>query len=77
MRERLAGLYVIIDPEVAYGRDEVEIAREAIAGGASMIQLRDKSWETGPTNLSRVQAIAGICRSTGTLFIVNDRTRSH
>ena len=44
-RERAAtlrGLYVIVDREVSRGRALNDVAREAIAGGASVIQLRDK-----------------------------------
>jgi len=46
MKDRIAslprGLYVIIDPEVAGDRLEDEIARQAIEGGARLVQLRDK-----------------------------------
>jgi thiamine-phosphate pyrophosphorylase len=71
MREHLRGLYVIIDPQVAHGRDEVEIAREALAGGAAMVQLRDKTREKG-LQLPIATAIADLCRQSGSLFIVND-----
>ncbi len=37
MREQLRGLYIIIDPAVARGRDEVEIAREALAVSAAVL----------------------------------------
>ena len=71
MRDRLRGLYVIIDPEVARGRDEAEIAREAIAGGASMIQLRDKAREKG-LQLPIAADLVAICRDAGVPFIIND-----
>ena len=71
MRERLHGLYVIIDPEVAGGRDELEIARQAIEGGARLIQLRDKRREKG-WQLPVALALARLCREAGLLFIVND-----
>ena len=41
--ERMAGLYVILDRQFLLGRDELDIARQAIEGGATVIQLRDKS----------------------------------
>ena len=51
MKDRIAsllrGLYVIIDPEVAGDRPEDEIARQAIEGGATLVQLRDKLCEKG------------------------------
>ena len=65
-------LYVITDEVVSGGRSHAEISREAIAGGADAIQLRDK--------MSGIQALltAGkeirkITQKTYTLFIVNDR----
>ena len=71
MRERLRGLYVIIDPAVARGGDEVEIAREALDGGARLLQLRDKTREKG-LQLPIAQALRSLCRERGALFIVND-----
>ena len=70
-RRHLRGLYVIIDPEVARGRDETEIARQAIEGGARLIQLRDKSREKG-LQLPIAQALQALCREGGALFFVND-----
>ncbi len=70
-RDRLTGLYVIIDPAVAEGRDEVEIAREALDGGARLLQLRDKTREKG-LQLPIAQALRTLCRERGALFIVND-----
>jgi len=71
MREKLRGLYVIIDPEVAAGRDEVKVAQQAIAGGARLIQLRDKRREKG-LQLPIARALAQLCREAGVPFIVND-----
>jgi len=65
-------LYVITDEEIAGGLSHAEIARQAIAGGADVIQLRDKTCEPG--ELLRIgRTIRKITRKTGTLFIVNDR----
>ncbi|MEE8346383.1 MAG: thiamine phosphate synthase [Dehalococcoidia bacterium] len=71
MRKKLRGLYVIIDPEVAGDRDEVQIALDALAGGARLIQLRDKSQEKG-LQLATALALQRVCREQGALFIVND-----
>lgn len=65
------GLYVIIDPAVAGGRDLLPIAREAVAGGAAMLQWRDKTREKG-LQLADVKAVAEICRGAGVPLIVND-----
>ena len=65
-------LYVITDQEVAGGLSHEEIARQAIAGGADVIQLRDKA--SGPLELLRIgRGIRKITRRTGIPFIVNDR----
>jgi thiamine-phosphate pyrophosphorylase len=65
-------LYVITDEEIAGGLSHAEIARQAIAGGADVIQLRDKTCSSG--DLLRIgRVIREITRKTGTLFIVNDR----
>ncbi len=71
MREGLRGLYVIIDPALARGRDEVEVAREALAGGARLLQLRDKAREKG-LQLPIAEALRTLCRERGAPFIVND-----
>ncbi len=71
LRERLRGLYVIIDPDVAAGRDEVEVARQALAGGARLIQLRDKRREKG-VQIPIAGALRSLCQEHGALFIVND-----
>jgi len=65
-------LYVITDEAIAGGQTHEEIARRAIAGGADVIQLRDKV--CGCRELCRIgRAIRTITMGTGTLFLVNDR----
>jgi len=65
-------LCVITDEAIAGGLSHAEIAQRAIAGGADVIQLRDKT--CGCLELCRVgRALRVITKKTGTLFIVNDR----
>ncbi|MBZ0169206.1 thiamine-phosphate pyrophosphorylase [Candidatus Methylomirabilis lanthanidiphila] len=65
-------LCVITDPSFARGLSHFEIVARAVAGGASMIQLRDKV--AGPRQLlSEARRIAQLCRDRGVCFIVNDR----
>ena len=65
-------LYVITDETLSGGRSHAEIARQAIAGGADAIQLRDKT--RGCRELITTgREIQKITRKTHTLFIVNDR----
>lgn len=67
---RLRGLYAVTpdDPDTARLLAKVDAA---IAGGARAIQYRNKQ---APPDLRRTQAeaLAGICRRSGVLFIVND-----
>ena len=67
----IQGLYVIIDPQQTGGRDAVEVARQALLGGAAVVQWRDKAREKGE-QLADACAIAQLCRQHGALFIVND-----
>jgi len=71
MKGQLRGLYVIIDPALAPGRDELQVARAALDGGARLIQLRDKTREKG-LQLPVAEALQRLCRQRGALFIVND-----
>jgi thiamine-phosphate pyrophosphorylase len=65
-------LCVITDRQVGRGLSHFEIAAQAVEGGASMIQLRDKV--AGPRQLlSEARDIAQLCRARGVCFIVNDR----
>lgn len=68
---RLRGLYVIIDPAVTGERDPLAVANEALAGGARLLQLRDKGREKG-LQLPLAMALTEACRRAGALFIVND-----
>lgn len=65
-------LYVITDEGVGHGFSHAEIAQRAIAGGADVIQLRDK-WLSGQELLAAATAVREITRDAGALFIVNDR----
>lgn len=71
MLERLH-LCVITDANLVPGRDHIAIAGAALAGGADMIQLRDKTGNLRDL-LPQARAIQSLCRSRGAVFIVNDR----
>ena len=64
-------LHVLTDPGLARGRSALEIARAAFAGGADVVQLRDK---TRPPSelLETARAIAALARSLGRALVVND-----
>ncbi|NKK74135.1 thiamine phosphate synthase [Rhizobium sp. WYCCWR 11279] len=64
-------LYLVLDPDLCAGIGMVETARLAVAGGATMVQLRDKHAGTikmVETGRALKQALNG----TGALLIVND-----
>jgi thiamine-phosphate pyrophosphorylase len=65
-------LYVITDEGLSKGYRHAEIARMAIAGGADVIQLRDKKLG-GKELLHCAIEIREIARNAGALFLVNDR----
>lgn len=65
-------LYVITDESLSKGLTHVEIARRAIAGGADVIQLRDKRM-SGEELIECAVEIRALTKKAGVLFIVNDR----
>lgn len=72
MAQRDYGLYVVTDERLSHGLTHTEIARRAIAGGADVIQLRDKTCDC--TYLYRcAEEIRDVARAAGVPLIVNDR----
>lgn len=67
----IRGLYVVTDEMLSHGKSHAEIASEAVAGGASIIQLRDKT-ASSLKLFSDAKKIERICRGKA-IFIVNDR----
>jgi thiamine-phosphate pyrophosphorylase len=68
---KLTGLYVIIDPELTNGRDLLQVARQALEGGATAIQFRDKHRDKGDA-LPTAQRLLKICRDYDAVLIIND-----
>ena len=69
--KRIAGLYVIIDLEALGARDEIETCRQAIRGGANIIQLRDKLGNKSRM-LNSARQLQEACAPSGVPFIMND-----
>ncbi|HEY8383182.1 MAG TPA: thiamine phosphate synthase [Microvirga sp.] len=65
-------VYGIIDPERTRGRDPVELVRQAVAGGATLIQYRDKRAETREL-VVKARALKEALDGTGVPLLVNDR----
>jgi thiamine-phosphate pyrophosphorylase len=70
-RAQITGLYVIIDTQMLKGRSELDIARQAIQGGARTIQLRDKLRPRGML-MPLARGLKKLCAESDVLFIVND-----
>jgi thiamine-phosphate pyrophosphorylase len=65
-------LYVVLGSEFSCGRDFLEVSRQAIAGGAGAIQLRDKC--LGPREyLEWAYRLRELTAEKGVTFIINDR----
>ena len=65
------GLYVIVGPDATRGRPVVEVAEAALRGGASVLQLRDKTGDRGDV-LPVAARLRELCHDHGALFFVND-----
>jgi thiamine-phosphate pyrophosphorylase len=65
-------VYVITDRQAAGGRSMLDVVRSAVQGGASVVQLREKSVSTRDmVELGR--ALLEVTRPAGVPLIVNDR----
>jgi thiamine-phosphate pyrophosphorylase len=65
-------LYVVLDRAAAEGRNLADLLAAVIDGGCRMVQLREKTWESGRL-LPLAEGLRARCRDSGVTFIVNDR----
>lgn len=70
--ERALQLCVIPDREIGFPLSLEEQAEQALGGGATMIQLRDKKM-SGRELYETACRLVKMCREAGALLIVNDR----
>jgi thiamine-phosphate pyrophosphorylase len=69
---KIGRLHILTDTTIQSRFDHVELAEQAIRGGAEVIQFRQKSG----TTLEMIQAakrVRAVCRRAGVPLIVNDR----
>lgn len=66
------GVYVLTDPDLRPDRDAEAIAQAALAGGATVVQLRDKRLAT-PDLIALAKRLNRMTKTANALFIVNDR----
>jgi thiamine-phosphate pyrophosphorylase len=65
-------LHVLTDRDLAGGESHVQIAQAAIAGGATIIQLREKH-ASGQAFYEAAQKVRQLCREARVPLIINDR----
>ena len=65
-------LYLVTDRGLARGRPLAAIVREAVAGGVTCVQLREKNLETREF-LEEARALRAATRELGVPLIINDR----
>lgn len=65
-------LNAIVDPERAKGHSLAELTRLVVAGGATLIQLRDKHGSTRRM-IEEARAIKAALAGTGVPLVINDR----
>ncbi len=64
-------LHVLTDPRLSRGRSHLEIARAALAGGADIVQLRDKTLADEALAAEARELLAAV-RQAEKLLVVND-----
>lgn len=81
---KLGPVYVITDTTLRPDVSHLSLVRAALAGGADVIQLRDKLRTSGSLGhqpsplttralLATAREAAALCRRTGTTFLIDDR----
>ncbi len=65
-------VYFVLDPSLCGGRDVVDVARAAVVGGVTMIQLRNKSGNILEL-LDQAQKLREILNPLNVPLIINDR----
>lgn len=64
-------LYLVLDPDLCQQHSMIETAREAVAGGATMVQLRHKRASTDE-RIALGRALMDALDGTGALVVMND-----
>ena len=64
-------LYAVTDRHWLDGRRLIDVVRESLDGGVTMVQLREKTLEEGKF-LEEAKELHTLCRERGVPFLVND-----
>lgn len=65
-------LYIITDQRISHGKSHLEVAEAALAGGATVIQFRDKEMKDSEAVVT-CREIYKLTKKKDVSFIVNDR----
>lgn len=65
-------VYALVDPQHCFGRDPAELTRLLVQGGATLLQLRDKTGSTRAM-IERARAMRGALGQSGVPLLINDR----
>lgn len=65
-------VYLVVGPSDCAGRSLTDVVQAALAGGVTLVQLRDKKAEDAPF-IELGRALLPLCRAAGAPLIVNDR----
>jgi thiamine-phosphate pyrophosphorylase len=72
MQDNLKGLYVITDDTLTPAATVLEQVKEALDGGAKIVQLRDKK-STDAQIAKTAQVLDKLCKKYDALFVLNDK----
>ena len=70
-------LYAVTDRTWLHGRNLIDVVSEAIDGGATFVQLREKNHLegmelSGEELLAEAKKLAQLCHERGVLFVIDD-----
>ena len=65
-------LYLVTDRNLSLGRSLDEVVAEAVAGGVTMVQLREKDCSTRDF-VALARRLLPLCRKAGVPLLINDR----
>ena len=71
IREKVRGIYIIVDPDATNGLDVYDMTRLSLEGGVGVVQYRDKGNDRDVI-LDNCYRIKGLCNQYGAAFVVND-----
>ncbi len=72
MKPQALSLYLVTDRELALGRDIHEIVRQAVEGGVTMVQLREKNIDTRDF-IDLARSLKKLLAPLGVPLVINDR----